>query len=92
MENPAKIFGFYPRKGILAPGSDADIVIFDPNDKWTVEAQKLHSRAKWTPYEGMEIKGRVNTTIIRGKIVFTDGKITTEKGYGQFIVPHKGDI
>ena len=87
MENPARIFGLYPRKGSLAPNSDADIVILDPQKEWTVSAQNLHSNAGWTPYEGMEITGKVETTIVRGKVVFHEGEITGEKGYGVFVRP-----
>ena len=85
MENPARIFGLYPRKGILAPDSDADIVVLDPEKTWTINAEDMHTKAGWTPYEGMEITGKVETTIVRGKVVFHEGEVTGEKGYGQFI-------
>jgi allantoinase len=83
--NPAKIFGLSPRKGTLAPGSDADIVIFDPKEKWTIKAEEMHTKAGWTLYEGMQITGRVKTTIVRGQIVFNNNKITGKKGHGVFI-------
>ena len=87
MENPAKIFGLFPQKGILEIGSDADVTIFDPNEKWTVRAEQLYSRAGWTPYEGMELTGRVKSTIVRGEVVYDHGNILVERGYGKFITP-----
>lgn len=89
MENPAKISGLYPQKGTLDPGSDADIIIFDPLAKWTVKGKNLHSKAGWTPYEGIEITGKVHMTIVRGKVVYEEGEITGIKGYGKFIAPNK---
>ncbi len=85
MENPAKIFGLYPQKGVLAVGSDADVIVLDPQKKWYIHAENLHSTAGWTPYEGMELRGSVETTIVRGKIVYQNGEIIGEKGYGRFI-------
>ena len=87
MENPAKIFGLFPQKGTLSIGSDADITVFDPRQKWTVRAEELHSIAGWTPYEGMEVTGKVDTTIVRGKIVYHKGEITDGQGHGRFIHP-----
>jgi allantoinase len=87
MENPARIFGLFPKKGMLAPGSDADIIVFHPQKRWTVKGKDLHTSAKWTPYEGMEILGKVETTIVRGRIVFHEGNVVGEKGYGKFVRP-----
>ena len=89
-ENPARIFGLFPKKGILLPGSDADIVIIDPARKWTVRADELHAAAGWTPYEGTEITGKVETTIVRGRIVFDRGATQVQKGYGKFVRPVTG--
>jgi dihydroorotase-like cyclic amidohydrolase len=86
-ENPAKIFGLFPKKGTLVPGSDADIVILDPGKKWIVKGEGLRSNAGWTPYEGMEVTGKVETTIVRGKIIFEEGNVIGEKGYGRFLQP-----
>jgi allantoinase len=85
--NPAKIFRLFPQKGTLAPGSDADIVILHPTKKWTITREKMHTTAGWTPYEGMEITGTVDTTIVRGKIIFQEGEIKAEMGYGKFLRP-----
>lgn len=86
-ENPARIFGLFPKKGTLAPGSDADIVVLDPPKKWTIQADNMQTKAEWTPYEGMEVTGKPETTIVRGKIVFHEGNVVGEKGYGKFIRP-----
>ena len=86
-ENPARIFKLYPRKGTLSIGSDADVVVFDPGKKWVIKGDQMHTTAKWTPYEGMEITGAVETTIVRGKVIYHQGKITGKKGDGTFIKP-----
>lgn len=87
MENPAKIFGLFPRKGVLSPGSDADIVIVAPLEEWTIKSKNMRTSAQWTPYEDMVIQGKVETTIVRGNIVFHKGKIVGEMGHGKFIKP-----
>jgi len=84
-EGPARVNGLYPRKGSLAIGADADIVIFDPDAEWTIHAKDLHMNTDFSPYEGMEIQGAVDTTISRGRIVHTNGKFQGEKGAGRFI-------
>ena len=87
MENPAKIFGLFPKKGVLSPGSDADIVIVAPREECAIQGEHMNTSAQWTPYEDMVIKGKVETTIIRGNIIFHKGKIVGEMGFGQFINP-----
>jgi allantoinase len=86
-ENPARIFKLFPKKGILAPGSDADIVILDPKKRISITAEQMHAAAGWTPYEGMEVTGTVDMTILRGKVIFHGGKIYGEKGDGRFVRP-----
>ena len=81
----AKLYDLYPKKGIIEIGSDADLVIFDPAAKWTVENDKLFYLEKWTPLEGRTVTGRVDETIVRGKTVYRDGEIQMEGGYGQFV-------
>lgn len=83
--NPARILGLYPKKGTIAPGSDADIVIFDPKRQWTIQGKDLHYPAGWTPYEGRRIVGRPVLTMVRGKTVYKDGEITGVAGYGSFV-------
>ncbi|HEX9547979.1 MAG TPA: dihydropyrimidinase, partial [Acidimicrobiales bacterium] len=83
--NPAKIFGLWPRKGDLQPGSDADVVLFDPRPTRTLTAADLHSRAGFTPYEGLTVVGRVHTTIVRGRVIYRDGAIVGDRGFGRFL-------
>ncbi len=83
--NPAKVFGLWPRKGDLAPGFDADVVIFDPRPERVLSAEELHSRAGYSPYEGLMVSGKVRTTICRGEIVYQDGRAVGKPDLGQFI-------
>lgn len=83
--NPARRFGLYPKKGVIAPGSDADIVLFNPKEEWTIKADLLHHKSDWTPFEGLRVKGRVKTTISRGKVIVKDGETTGSSGWGSFI-------
>jgi dihydropyrimidinase len=84
--NPARVWGLWPRKGALLPGSDADIVIYDPQPKGTFSADHLHHVAGYTPYEGLRMQGRVKATISRGQIVCREGRFTGRKGGGRFLV------
>jgi dihydroorotase len=72
---PAQIFGFYPRKGWLAVGSDADVIVVDMGGAWTIEASRLHTLSKITPYEGRSGRGRVEITVLRGMVVAREGEI-----------------
>lgn len=81
----AKIFGLFPRKGTIAVGSDADIVIFDPNKKMTISAKSHHMNVDYNCYEGMEVQGVTETVLSRGKLVVEEGKYTGQAGYGQFL-------
>jgi len=83
--NPAKLFGMYPKKGILKPGSDADVVLFDPEREDVITWEKLHENVDYTPYEGLKVKGVPILTISRGKVVAKDGAFVGEAGAGQFI-------
>lgn len=82
---PARIFGLYPRKGRLGAGADGDVVLFDPRAGGALTDAELHSSAGFSPYAGLELKGRVRTTISRGRVVYDRGMITGEPGWGQFI-------
>ncbi len=82
--NPARIFGLWPRKGDLAPGFDADIVLFDPRPQRVLSASELHSRAGFSPYEGLTVTGRVTTTIVRGQIVYQQGEVVGKPDFGRF--------
>jgi dihydropyrimidinase len=89
--NPAKIFGMFPRKGTIAVGSDADIVIFDPNEKHTISAKTHHMNVDYSGYEGWEVTGKVKTVLLRGQVAIDDNKCLVKKGYGQFIKRNKVD-
>ena len=86
-ENPAKIFGFYPQKGTIAVGSDADFVIFDPDKKDIISKDKMFTKCRDSAlvYDGWEIYGKPEKTIVRGNVVFNNGKITVSSGYGEII-------
>jgi len=83
--NAARIFGLYPRKGSIRPGSDADITIFDPNDTRVLTADKLHGAVDWTPYDGMRTQGFACATILRGKFIVSEGRLRVERGFGKFV-------
>ena len=83
--NHAKIYGLYPQKGSIAPGFDADIVLWDPNRRETIRQEIQHHGADYTPYEGLAVTGWPVMTILRGKVVAEEGKILGEKGDGRFL-------
>ncbi len=82
---PARLFGLYPRKGTLMPGSDADIVIYDPRGTRRLVATEMHGISGYTPYQGREVMGHVRLTMVRGRIVVEDGELVGEPGWGIFI-------
>src|SRR4249920_106813 len=83
--SPAKIFGLFPRKGTIAPGSDADIVVFDPNRTITLAAKTLHMKVDYNPYEGRQVTGATDTVLSRGSVVIEDGVFVGRKGAGSFL-------
>ncbi|MCX8011328.1 MAG: dihydropyrimidinase [Ignavibacteria bacterium] len=83
--NPAKMFGMFPRKGTIAPNSDADIVIWDPNKEHIISAKTHHMRVDYSMYEGKKIKGNVDTVISRGEIIIQEDKFFGKKGRGSYI-------
>jgi dihydropyrimidinase len=89
--NPAKIFGMFPRKGTIAVGSDADIVIFDPNEQHTLSAKTHHMNVDYSGYEGWEVTGKVKTVLLRGNIAIDENQCKVQRGYGQFIRRNKVD-
>jgi dihydropyrimidinase len=84
-ENAAKIFGLYPRKGVIKPGADADLVVVDPDAEWTVSARDLHSRAGYTCFEGWRVQGRIVMSWLRGRPLVKDGRLHQLPGYGRFL-------
>src|SRR5215831_1329457 len=85
-ENPAKHFGFYPRKGHLSVGADADIAVLRKEYR-RFDQQRMTSKIKWTPYHGMEMAGVVQGTYLRGRKVFDGQLVLGEEGYGKFVRP-----
>jgi dihydropyrimidinase len=83
--SPARIFGLFPRKGTVAPGSDADLVVFDPNKKQKLSAKTLHMKVDYNPYEGREVTGAAETVLSRGKVVVENGSFVGRAGAGSFL-------
>ncbi|MDZ7794478.1 MAG: dihydropyrimidinase [Spirochaetia bacterium] len=81
---PARLHGF-AQKGVIAPGYDADLVVFDPTARHTITAEGLHEACGWTPYEGLELTGAVESTIVRGTPVVEQGEFTGERGSGGYL-------
>jgi len=84
-QKPAKIFNWYPRKGVIQVGSDADMVICDMNKEKTITQEEVYSKCGWTPFEGWKVKGVPICTIVRATPVMKDGKILVKAGFGKFI-------
>jgi dihydropyrimidinase len=87
--NPAKLFGLYPRKGTLAVGSDADIVIFDPEKRETLSASTQHSRSDYNLYEGTEVVGAPEIVLLRGSVLVEDGELVASPGVGRYVARAK---
>ena len=81
----AKIFGLFPRKGTIAVGSDADIVVFDPNEEMTISAKTHHMNVDFSCYEGMKVRGVTKTVLSRGEVVIEEGKYVGKPGRGEFL-------
>jgi len=88
-ESPAKLFNLWPRKGTISVGSDADFVVFDPKDEYVVDSANWFTKAKDCDrvYSGLNISGRILQTYVRGNLIYSDGEIAGERGYGQFLRP-----
>ena len=87
--NAAKIFGMFPKKGTIAVGSDADIVLFDANEKHMLSEKTHHMNVDYSGYEGWEVKGKVKTVLLRGQVVIDNNECKVQKGYGQFVKRNK---
>ena len=83
--NPSRLYGLYPRKGALLPGSDADVVLLDPGGRRTLTQSTLHSAADYTCYEGMELAGRIDLVLSHGEIIVRDNQFLGRKGAGRYL-------
>jgi dihydropyrimidinase len=83
--NPAKLFGLYPRKGTLAVGSDADIVIFDPEKRVTISAATHHSKVDYNLFEGTEVTGTPEIVLLRGNVLVDNGELVASPGIGKYV-------
>ncbi len=87
-ENPARIFGVYPRKGAISPGSDADLVIVDMKKERVLSGDKMYTKVGWNPYAGTRVKGLAQTTLVRGTVVMEDyGDVIGKPGFGEYVAP-----
>jgi len=82
---PARLFGLFPRKGTIAVGSDADIVLFDPDETWTIRAAEGHSRVDYTMFEGRSVTGRVKKVFLRGQLIVDGPEWLGKEGMGEFL-------
>jgi allantoinase len=84
--NAARISGTYPRKGTLLPGADADVVLYDLESEWRVDAaSQQFSKNPWSPFDGRRARARVVRTLVRGETVYADGEILAAPGSGRFL-------
>ncbi|HEY8289647.1 MAG TPA: dihydropyrimidinase, partial [Acetobacteraceae bacterium] len=90
--NPARLFGLYPRKGTIAPGTDADLVLWDPKKSMTLTNALMQHVIDYTPYEGMQVTGWPVTTIRRGEVAMRDGKVQAEPGSGEYLAREPYDL
>ncbi len=83
--NPARLFGMYPKKGTLEPGSDTDVVLFNPNTKLVMSAKSLHMNTDFCPFERMKLFGKVVSVLSCGYFVIRDGELVADYGHGKHI-------
>jgi dihydropyrimidinase len=84
-ENPARTFGLYPRKGAVLVGADADLVLYDPGPRRTIEDREVRSAAAYSPFQGSEVRGRVVTTVLRGAVVYDGTDVLAPEGSGRLL-------
>jgi dihydropyrimidinase len=82
---PARMFGLYPKKGVIAPGSDADIVVYDPNGRTRISVETHHMNMDYSAWEGWEIDGKVDTVLSRGEVISANGSYTGRAGHGRYV-------
>jgi dihydroorotase-like cyclic amidohydrolase len=84
-EAPSRLYGLWPAKGSLEPGADGDVVLVDPEERWTVRDEDVLSRAGWSPFAGRTLVGRAVRTYVRGQLVADGGRVVGEAGTGRFV-------
>ena len=90
-ENPARLYGMYPKKGAIKTGSDADLVIFDPKGSGTISAARCHSKCGYSPYEGVKTTGKVENVYLRGRLVYSEGEVVLAHS-GRYIIRGKNSL
>jgi dihydropyrimidinase len=85
----AKLYGMFPQKGSLSIGADADLVIWDGDEEWTIDAAALHDNVGYTPYQGRKVRGRPTTVLSRGRVAVANGELRVERGSGEFVAREK---
>ena len=83
--NAARLFGLYPRKGAIAVGSDADLALWDPKRRMTIDGTRMQSRASYSVYDGWTVQGWPRFVIRRGQVVLADGRSLAQPGQGQYV-------
>jgi len=84
-ENPARVFGLYPQKGVIQVGSDADLLIIDPNGDRVITSKDHHSNSGYSLFDGWQVNGRPWMTMLRGQVLLKEGNLEQKPGYGQFL-------
>ena len=91
-ENPARLYGLYPRKGVLRPGSDADIVVYDPGASHVIRAEDCVANVDYNPYEGFVTAGGIRQVWLRGRLSVEDGKVLAEAPAGKYMARGKNSL
>ena len=89
---PARLFGMYPKKGVIAPGSDADVVIYDPSRRHTLGVESHHMNSDISAWQGFDLTGAVETVMSRGQMVIDNGKFVGRTGRGRFVKRGLSDL
>jgi dihydroorotase (multifunctional complex type) len=90
--NPARIFGLFPRKGVIAPGSDADLVVVEEDGEWPVSPSEFHSKAHYSPFAGYRARERAAMTLVRGTVVYDEGVLTGPENFGALVLPTRARV